>query len=406
MVILEKQKKILIVFTSDLVPVIMMNQNRTLNMLNRLAKGHQIELLTSDTNEPKLLSSVIPSVDNIYYYKHHKNFGFLRKLFFYFVTCILTCLLLYPEHYHTVNNLSLRRKLKSLIRENNYDIILLHYWWIEKMLPKRLGNSKVIIDTHGLLFEKVYLEANRQKGLLNRTREKIYAKIYRKKELSSLNKADMLVFNSEQDKIKYNGELGGKVESITISNGQDLNYFTRENYPVSENTILFYGSLGGLQNQLAFKRFWLHIYPLILKENSNIHLIILGNDPPKWVRDLQNEKIKVTGYVDDIRPYIVESKVCVLPLTIGAGFRGRVVEVMAMGVPVVGTHNALDNLNMIHGKHGFISNDNVEIAKYVLEILNDKNLQHELSVNCTRFIQDNFSIESTYGILANYISKV
>jgi glycosyltransferase involved in cell wall biosynthesis len=383
----------------------MMNQNRAVNMIKRLALDHQIDLLTSDTNDHKLLSTLIPGVNNIYYFKNHKNFGLARKLFFYIKTCILTCLFLFPEHYHTVSNLSLRKKIKSLIRQNDYNFILLHYWWIQKLLPENLGNASLIIDTHGLLFEKVYLEADRQKGFVSKKIDIIYADIYKKKELSSINEADILIFNSEKDKIRYTGELGGKVDSILIPNGQDLNYFAPENYLKSENTILFYGSLGGLQNQVAFKRFWNNIYPLILKENKNIHLVILGNGPPEWVRDLQNEKIKVTGYVDDIRPFIAESTVCVLPLTIGAGFRGRVVEVMAMGVPVVGTHNALDNLNMINGVHGYITDDDKEMAEYVLEILKNDKLRVKLSANCKSFIYDNFSIESTYGRLSSIIGN-
>ena len=92
-----------------------------------------------------------------------------------------------------------------------------------------------------------------------------------------------------------------------------------------------------------------------------------------------------------------------MPLTIGAGFRGRVVEVMAMGVPVVGTHNALDSLNMTHGVHGFITNDNKEMANYVLEILKNKRLKQELTANCINFIQNNFNIEATYGKLSKLL---
>jgi glycosyltransferase involved in cell wall biosynthesis len=375
-------------------------------MLNSLAYDHQIDLLASDTNDKNLMLSLVSNINNIFYFKNHKNFSLLRKLFFYIKTCILTCLFLYPEHYHTISNLSLRKKLKALIRQNNYDIILLHYWWLHKMLPKNLGNVKVIIDTHGLLFEKVLLEANLQNGFYRRIKEAMYAAIYKKKEISSLNRSDLLVFNSEQDKIKYLTELSGKVNSITISNGQDLNYFNSENYAKAENTILFYGSLGGIQNQVAFERFWNNIYPLIQKENNKIKLIVLGNNPPKWIRELENDNIVITGFVEDIRPYIAQCNVCILPLSIGAGFRGRVVEVMALGVPVVGTHNALDNLNMISGVHGYISDDNKELANYILELLKNKNLNLEMSANCIMFIQNNFSIENTYIRLSKFISSL
>jgi glycosyltransferase involved in cell wall biosynthesis len=364
---------------------------------------HQIDLLTSDTNDHQLLSKLMPVVANFFYFRNHKNFGVLRKFFFYLKTCLLTCVFLFPEHYHTISNLNFRRKLKSLIRLKNYDIILLHYWWMQKVLPRSLGNSTLVIDTHGLLFEKVLLEAKMEKNFFLKNIDTLYARNYKNKELAALNCAHLLVFNSKQDKIKYDTDLGGKVESLAIPNGQDLNYFTSQYFPKSDNTILFYGSLGGLQNQLAFKRFWQNIYPLVLNQNHRVQLIILGNDPPKWIRDLQSEKIKVTGFVDDIRPYIAKSNVCVLSLITGSGFRGRAVEVMAMGVPVVGTHNALDNLDMANGVHGYITDDDKEMADYILELLKNKKLNQEISANCISFIHNNFSIENTYGRLSALI---
>jgi len=383
----------------------MMNQNRSIAMIKRLARDYKIDLLTSDKNQPSLVNSVLPEIENVYFFKDHKNFSGLRKIFFYFKTCLYVCVFLYPEHYHTIINKSLRNTLKHLIKNNNYNTLLLHYWYLRKVLPKKLFNSKIVIDTHGLIFEKVKLESLLFKGFWGKKMEAIYARNYKKQEVQSLNQADLLIFNSEKDKVRYQVELNGTVQSETISNGQDLSYFAVDNNLQATNTILFYGSLGGAQNQLAFKKFWLEIYPLILKEKEDVRLVILGNNPPKWVNELESESVIITGFVEDIRPFLAESNVCILPLITGAGFRGRVVEVMAMGVPVVGTHNALDSVNMTHGKQGFITDNNEEMAHHVLEILNNKELNQELSENCIQFIKNNYSIEATYGKLSSVINK-
>jgi len=404
--LLEKSKNILVVFSGKLVPIVMMNQNRTINLIKRIATDHKVDLLTSDTNDPEIIKSILPEIDNIFFFTDHKNFGYLRRIFFSIRTYFLIYFLHFPEQYNTIVNKSLRKQLKYLIKENNYNIVLLHYWYLQKILPKKTINAKVIIDTHGLIYEKVLLESYEQNGFIRKMAESYYAKKYKKKELKALNKADLLIFNSEKDRETYIHELNGKVNSISISNGQNVNYFSNDNSFKAEDNILFYGSLGGIQNQVAFEKFWFNIYPLIIDEKPNVNLIVMGNNPPKWISALNSNKITVTGFVEDIRPFLKTSNVCILPLTLGAGFRGRIVEVMAMGVPVVGTHNALDSVNMINGIHGFITDDDREMAKHAVHILNDNELNKRLSENCINFIKDNYSIEATYGRLSDYLLKI
>ena len=174
-----------------------------------------------------------------------------------------------------------------------------------------------------------------------------------------------------------------------------------------DNTILFYGGMGSPQNIKAFFRFFQNILPKVKTIIPEIKCIIVGSDPHKSITKLHNGKnVVVTGYVDDVREHISKSAVMILPLSLGAGFRSRMVEVMAMGVPVVGTHNALDNIEMTHKKQGFISDSDDEMANYLVTVLSDTSLREKMSNECKKFVLEKYSIESTYGRLSDYYQNL
>jgi glycosyltransferase involved in cell wall biosynthesis len=96
----------------------------------------------------------------------------------------------------------------------------------------------------------------------------------------------------------------------------------------------------------------------------------------------------------------------VLPMNLGVGFRGRAVEVMSLGVPVIGNHNALDCIGITNCVNGFISDDYGEIAGYALKLSNDSEYRLRVSKNTLDFIRNNFSIGSTYGKLSEIFNKM
>ena len=165
--------------------------------------------------------------------------------------------------------------------------------------------------------------------------------------------------------------------------------------------------MGSNQNKKALYKFWYKILPLIKKEISDIKVLIVGNSPPCSIKKLDNRKdVIVTGYVNDIREYLSKAYLMILPLEIGSGFRGRVIEVMAMGIPVIGTHNALDSIEMTNGIHGYISDIDEEMAEYSIKLLKDNNLRRTISNNCIKFVSEKYSIEATFGELSKYFLKL
>ena len=329
-----KKNRLLVVFTDNkLLPVTMMSQNRTINMMKRLAADFEVDLLLSDVNDKRLIISELPFLRKAIFYSHHKNFKFLEKKIFYFKILMMAFLLPVTNVYFTILNNSLKQELKNL-EAKGYYAVLFHYWYANKIYSKISINK--IVDTHGLLYIKRMYKAEQQNTAFKRFYGKIKATIFKKLELGALKSADIVVFNSLIDEKIYK-QIEPNKKTITITNGQELvQSLSLSSKSSFKKRILFYGSMGGDQNIIAFKRFWNNIYPEIKKQIPKVKLLVLGANPPDWIKALENEDVEITGYVDDVKPYINSCDVCILPLTIGSGFRGRVLEVMALGVPVVG----------------------------------------------------------------------
>ena len=89
----------------------------------------------------------------------------------------------------------------------------------------------------------------------------------------------------------------------------------------------------------------------VLPELPGASLTLVGMAPPPWLRELDDERVHVTGAVPDIRPYLTGASVMPIPLTAGSGTRLKVLEAFATGLPVVSTAKGVEGLALVDGVH-------------------------------------------------------
>ena len=406
------KRKILIYVGHSLFPKIMASQDRIINMIIELSKDHSVDLAMVYRSMDELRETTqktAPYLTNLYPIKA-VNFksNHIKRKYFGIKNKLLSKFSGLPSVFYSINNEKYKKEVHRILDKNNYDVFQVEYWYFSDMFSEIKHRVLKVIDLHMIAFDDLYGYCVEKYGKddIPPGKLKEIARI-KQKELNLLKNADLLLPISINDS-KRLVELSVLTRQSVIPTGQNINYFTDFGDKQKEKTIIFYGSMGGMQNILAFNRFWTNIYPIVIKAESQIKLIVIGANPTEEIKKLENlhENITVTGYVNDVRDYISKGKVLVLPLEVGVGFRSRIVEVMAMGVPVVGTHNALDNTEMQHGVHGFISDSDVEMAKYLLEVLNNDSLHKEMSGKCKEFVKDRYSIEATFGKLSSIYNNI
>lgn len=109
-------------------------------------------------------------------------------------------------------------------------------------------------------------------------------------------------------------------------------------------TLLFLGNLAYAPNVEAVHLLMRAILPLVRAQVPQVHVVIVGNAPPPEVQAYASEAVTVTGYVDDVTPYLHRATLFVCPLVVGAGMKNKVLQAMAHRLPVVATAVSMDGI--------------------------------------------------------------
>jgi glycosyltransferase involved in cell wall biosynthesis len=140
-------------------------------------------------------------------------------------------------------------------------------------------------------------------------------------------------------------------KGIVVPNGVDLGYWQKNGTGRSGQRIVFTGNLSYAPNADAAMQLARDIFPQVREAVPDAELFLVGRDPlPELIEFAKtNPKITVTGLVDDIRPYLESATVFAAPLRFGAGIQNKVLEALAMDVPVVASPVAADGLQTADG---------------------------------------------------------
>jgi glycosyltransferase involved in cell wall biosynthesis len=151
-------------------------------------------------------------------------------------------------------------------------------------------------------------------------------------------------------------------------------------------------------NKDAVKYLVLELFPEIRKRISGVKLLIAGSSISATIESFENiEDVTVSGYVPDLGILFQSAKVLILPLRSGSGVKGRILEAMESGLPVVCTTMAAEGLSVINGVHMIIEDTNERIIEGVVTLLNDDQKREKIALNARRYFDENYSWEKTYG---------
>jgi len=365
------------------------------NLVKQLSKIHEIDLITfvEQQSDYQYLDELKPFFKNILLQDLPKWKSVLNVLLGFFNAK--------PLQVNYFKSTGFSKKVKQLIDENNYDAIHVQHLRMAQYAIN-ISHPNVILDLPDAF--SLYWERRKtvKRNFFVKILDNIESKKVMKYEALVLSKFKKSLVCSIEDSdflVKKHG-----VKNIDIlPNGVDISVFKPSNHDYSHNNqLLFTGNMDYAPNVDAVIYFVSEVLPII-QEKRKVKFIIAGQRPIEKVKILDNgETIFVTGFIQDLTSVYNDASVVVAPLRFGAGTQNKVLEAMAMGIPVVCSNIGFQGLGIENGQGAFMKTNAAEFAQQVIELLDSEELRRKTGELGIHVIQSKFSWEN----IANQLDAI
>jgi glycosyltransferase involved in cell wall biosynthesis len=211
-------------------------------------------------------------------------------------------------------------------------------------------------------------------------------------ERTQCRRFDHVVAVSPEDADAFAEMYGARAVSH-VPTGVDTDYFRPTGATATDpHALLFTGSMDWMPNEDAVAYFADAILPAIESEIPDVSFTIVGRNPSPSVRGLVPKcpRVRVTGTVADVRPYLEPARVFVVPLRVGGGTRLKIFEAMAMEKAIVTTSVGAEGLPVRHGEHLLIADTAPAFADAVLRLLRDPPYAAALGARAAELVRSRF----------------
>jgi polysaccharide biosynthesis protein PslH len=209
-----------------------------------------------------------------------------------------------------------------------------------------------------------------------------------------------------------------------IPNGVDLEYFSPGEDRREPEMLVISGKMSYHANVTAVIRFVEQVMPKIWASYPRAHLWIVGKDPAPQIRRLgiqsllgQNHstrvkaegdnRIRITGTVEDVRPYLRKATVAIAPIRYGVGIQNKILESMACGTPIVATTEAVRALHVQRDHDLVVGDDEQSLSESICSLMANPERRSSLGHAGRAFVEANHDwklavqkLESVYTSLA------
>ena len=289
----------------------------------------------------------------------------------------------------------IEQQLKVLNKEKYCpDVIILEWTWMMLFVDrvkKYFPNAKYVASEHDVSFLGAKRELDRAKGVRKINRKLFYQNLKRR-ELECIKKCDYVVTHNDKDRriLLKNGVDKTKL-GVIVPYFEKTEAVKRENI---SNDIVFYGAMNRYENEISAIWFIKNVMPRI--KDLDARYVIIGNKPSEEIKKYSSEKVIITGFVEDIKPYFARAKCLAAPIQAGAGIKVKILEAMAMGVPVLTNSIGIEGIDAENGIHYFYCETPKEYERIIRKIYAKEINIEIITQNAVKMISDNYNLEKSF----------
>jgi polysaccharide biosynthesis protein PslH len=295
------------------------------------------------------------------------------------------------EHLLLARRREFQRRLTAMVQSGGYDVVQVEFAQMAAFdLPVARGSRTVsVLDEHNIEFDILKRTASADVGALRRLYSAVDWRKLKSEERSAWRRYQGVAVTSQRD-AEILSQLEPATRVVVVPNGVDVEQFRPAMQAPEPDSLLFFGAINYYPNHEGISWFLDQVFPLILAKRPQTKLYVVGPAPDDMLRR-SNDNVKVTGFVDEVAPYLASASAVVVPLRIGGGTRLKIVEAMATSKAIVSTRIGAEGIDVVNEEHALLADEPAELAAASLRVLEDAALRERLGQNARRLAEDRYS---------------
>ena len=298
------------------------------------------------------------------------------------------------------------KELRVLLQKETYDVIVCDFLVTAGAIPWDCPCPKVLFshNVEAIIWQRHYQVARNPlwKALSWREWKRMEAA-----ERRYLQKADHVVTVSENDREVFARFLDPQKLTVTQT-GADTEFFQPSVEKEMPNSLVFTGSMDWLPNEDAILYFADEILPIIRRQVPDVTLCVVGRKPSRHLQDLASRvpNMQLTGWVEDVRPYVAQRAVCIVPLRVGGGTRLKIFEAMSMAKAIVSTSIGAEGLPVNDGEHLLLADDPASFAESTIRLLGNASRRAQIGQAARYLVRENYDWATVSKAFARVLESV
>jgi glycosyltransferase involved in cell wall biosynthesis len=209
---------------------------------------------------------------------------------------------------------------------------------------------------------------------------------------------------SAQEKTLLGRQVPNQHTPVVIPNCIDLAAYADVKETAAPGQIIFTGALAYKPNYESMVWFLSDVFPQLLADFPEAHLLITGRRVELPLPTKMN--VTLTSLVEDIRPFVAQSAVSIAPIWQGGGTRLKILEAMALRVPVVSTTKGAEGLDVAHGRHLLLADTAETFKTAVATLLRDNDLRQRLAAEAFALVKEKYDWQVVLPGLRQEIERI
>lgn len=382
--------KVLLTLPRPLFPPDTGGKIRSLNILSRLAK--RVEVHAVSLADPACDGPAITAMEGLFKsYVPVPWHEAKQSSFRFYSEVVRNQFNSLPYFLSKCDRPAFRSAVRGLIDRQHFDLLLCDF--LHTAAPLREINFKPrIVFEHNVEFllrkRKAALEARPIHKVILETEWKKTKRI----EIEVCRSFDHVVAVSPEDEATFRKEFA--IDHVSaVPTGVDTGFFRPDGSLPVPGRLSFVGSMDWAPNEDGIVWFLREAYPQVRRALPYVTLSVVGRNPSPRLRAIAgaDPTIEITGCVPDVRPYLSQAEVVIVPLRIAGGTRIKIPEAMAMTKAVVSTQIGAEGLPFRDGRDIVIADTAGGFAQSVVRLLLDTSARRSIETAARETLVNRFS---------------